>query len=139
MSPEDDEFSSLVRNVKQAWETKDTARDELEQQAQQIFAQIDDYLKRMNQALHAVGAIVQIDTKWQSMADQTLHRVAKVTSTKLSQQLNLDFTTQGSRIFYHSKSYQCPNEIDALKQDINHEVERFLKPPTVRRHNQGLA
>jgi hypothetical protein len=94
MSPEDDEFSSLVRNVKQAWETKDTARDELEQQAQQIFAPIDDYLKRMNQALHAVGAIVQIDTKWQSMADQTLHRVAKVTSTKT-------FATAQSR-FYHS-------------------------------------
>jgi uncharacterized protein YhaN len=128
MSNEHDEFSSLIRNLKQRWDNVDAARDALEQRAKQVFAPIEDYLTRMNQALHAVGASVEIDAKWEHLADQELRRVAKMTATEPTQQLPLDFTVQGSRIFYHNRSYQFLSEIDALKRVICHEAEQFLKP-----------
>jgi hypothetical protein len=37
MSHEHNEFSSLIRNLKQRWDNEDAARDELEQRAKQIF------------------------------------------------------------------------------------------------------
>jgi hypothetical protein len=48
--------------------------------------------------------------------------------TEHTQQLSLDFTVQGSEIFYHNRSYQLLSEIDTLKRVIRHEVEQFLKP-----------
>jgi hypothetical protein len=39
---------------------------------------------RMNQAVHTVGATVEIDPRWESLGDQKIRRTARVTSTKLS-------------------------------------------------------
>jgi hypothetical protein len=128
MSKEHDEFSSLIRNLKQRWDNVDEARDRLEQRAKQVFAPIEDYLARMNQVLYTVGASVEVDARWEHLADQKLRRVARVLVTEHTQQLSLDFMVQGSEIFYHNRSFQRLSEIDALKRLIRHEVERFLKP-----------
>ena len=136
MSNEHDEFASLIRNLKQTWDNVDAARDGLEQRAKQVFAPIEDYLTRMNQVLRTVGASVEIDARWEHLADQKLRRVAKVLVTEHTQQLPLDFTVQGAEISYHNRSYRRRFEIDALKRVIRHEVERFLKP---RLTSRGIA
>jgi hypothetical protein len=139
MSNEHDEFSSLIRNLRRGWDNVNAVRDELEQRAKQVFTPIEGYLTRMNQALHAVGASVEIDATWAHLADQKLRRVAKVTGTDLTQQLSLDFTVQGTQIFYHNRSYEHLSEIDALKRVIRHETERFLMPRlTSRRIEQAI-
>jgi hypothetical protein len=137
MSHEHNEFSSLIRNLKQRWDNEDAARDGLEQRAKQIFleerasqifAPIEDYLTRLDKALHAVGASVEIDAKWEHLADQRLRRVAKVTSPEPTQQLPLDFTIQGASILYHDRRYRLSREIETLMLVITYKVEQFLKP-----------
>jgi hypothetical protein len=49
-----------------------------------------------------------------------------VASTKLSRPLPLDFKLQGALISLGNETYQYPHQIEALKQDIQRQVERFL-------------
>ena len=129
MSDDSDEFSSLIRNVQQARQNKEKQSDLLvEEQAKQIFQPIKEYLMRMNQALHTVGAIVEIDPRWEPLGDQKLRRTARVTSTKLSRPLPLDFTLQGGLISLGNETYQYPHQIEALKHEIRRQVEQFLMP-----------
>ena len=125
MSGENDEFSSLIRNVRQV-QNKEKQSDLLEEQAKQVFQPIKEYLMRMNQALHTVGATVEIDPRWEPLGDQKLRRTARVASTKLSRPLPLDFKLQGALISLGNETYQYPHQIEALKQDIQRQVERFL-------------
>ena len=129
MGNDNDEFSSLIRNVQQARQDKEKQqRDLLEEQARQVFQPIKEYLIRMNQAVHTVGATVEIDPIWEPLGDQKLRRTARVTSTKLSRLLPLDFTLQGALILLGNKTYQYPHQIEALKHEIRHQVEQFLMP-----------
>jgi hypothetical protein len=128
MSNDNDEFSSLIHNVQQARQNKEKQSDLLEEQAKQVFQPIKEYLMRMNQAVHTVGATVEIDPRWEPLGDQKLRRTARVASTKLSRPLPLDFTIQGALILLGDKTYEYPHQIDALKHEIRRQVEQFLMP-----------
>ena len=128
---------SRIRNLKQRWDDEDAVRDQqeqrakqmfLEEQANKIFAPIEDYLTRLDKVLRAVGASVEIDAKWGNLGDQRLRRVAKVTSTEPTQQRPLDFTIQGASILYRDRPYRFPGEIEAFIRVITCEVEQSLQP-----------
>jgi hypothetical protein len=128
---------SRIRHLKQRWDDEDAVRDELErrakqmfleEQANQIFAPIGDYLTRLDKVLRAAGASVEIDAMWEHLGDQRLRRVARVTSTEPTQQLPLDLTIQGASIFYRDRLYRFSHDIEALIRVITREVEQFLKP-----------
>ena len=128
MNSDNDEFSSLIHNVQQARQNKEKQSDLLEEQAKQVFQPIKEYLMRMNQAVHTVGATVEIDPRWELLGEQKLRRTARVASTKLSRPLPLDFTIQGPLILLGNNAYEYPHQIDALKHEIRRQVEQFLMP-----------
>jgi hypothetical protein len=77
---------SRIRHLKQRWDDEDAVRDELErrakqmfleEQANQIFAPIGDYLTRLDKVLRAAGASVEIDAMWEHLGDQRLRRVSE--------------------------------------------------------------
>ena len=103
MSNKHDKSDPSIRNLKQSWDDKDATREKLEQrekqlfledQANQIFAPIEDYFMRLDKVLHRVRASAKIEAMWEHLVDQRLRRVATVTSTDPWQQLRLDFTIQ---------------------------------------------
>jgi hypothetical protein len=51
-----------------------------------------------------------------------------VTSTESKEQLSVDLTIEGARIFYRETSYQLSEGIEALIVAITRDVERFLQP-----------
>jgi hypothetical protein len=126
---------SRIRHLKHRWNEEDAARDELEEQAKrkfleqeanQLFLPIENYLTRLAEVLHAVGASVEVDANWEHLGDQKLRRVAKVRSSKSAQQLPLDFTIQGASIFYGDKRYRFLGGIEALMPVITSDVKQFL-------------
>ena len=137
MSNKHDKSDPAIGNLKQRWDDKDAARDKLEQrekqlfleeQANQIFAPIEDYFMRLDKVLQRVRASAKIEAMWEHVADQRLRRVATVTSTAPWQQLRLEFAIQGVSILYRDKPYRLSREIEALILVITGEVEQFLKP-----------
>jgi hypothetical protein len=137
MSNKHDKSDPSIRNLKQSWDDKDATREKLEQrekqlfledQANQIFAPIEDYFTRLHKVLHRVRASAKIEAMWEHLVDQRLRRVATVTSTDPWHQLRLDFTIQGVSIMYRDKPYRLSREIEALILVITGEVERFLEP-----------
>ena len=134
MKRENENDDLPIRTLKQKWDNEDAARDKLsedslkifrEEQASQIFAPIEDHFARLDQVLHAVGASMVIDPKWEHLPDQRLRRVANVTFRE--HRLSLDFTVQGVNIFFRDTSYRFSRGIEALLPTVNDEVERFLK------------
>ena len=101
-----------------------------EEEASQIFAPIDDYFTRLDQVLHAVGASMVINRKWEHLPDQRLRRVANVAFKE--HRLSLDFTVQGVNIFFRDTPYRFSRGIEALLRTITDDVERFLKPRSKR-------
>src|SRR3954451_12087132 len=100
MSNGEDDHRSPVRNLKQQWKNEDAARDELErqrkksfleQQANEVFAPVDNYLARVHKVLHAFGASVEVASVWEHLDDQKLRRTAKVISADPTQRLLLAF------------------------------------------------
>ena len=80
---------SPIRALKQKWDEEDAARDKQEERAQQMlleeeanqtFAPIEDFLTRLRNVLSATGASVEVDTTWEHLSDRRLHRVARVIS-----------------------------------------------------------
>jgi hypothetical protein len=81
---------SRIRHLKHRWNEEDAARDELEEQAKrkfleqeanQIFAPIENYLTRLVEVLRTAGASVEVDARWEHLGDQKLRRIAKVSSS----------------------------------------------------------
>ena len=135
----DENDDAPIRNLKQKWDNEDAARDKLEQDAQQIFreeqasqifAPVEDYLTRLDKMLHAAGASVVIDPKWEHLPDQRLRRVANITFSE--ERLSLDFMVQGVNIFFRDTPYRFSRGIEALLSTITDDVERFLKPRSKR-------
>ena len=131
------EERASTRSLKQKWDEQDAARDKQEERAQQTFleaeanqtfAPIEEFLMRLNKALSAAGASMEIDTIWQHLGERRLRRVAKVISSNSLQRLPLDFTIHGVSIFYHGKVYRFASGIEALIRVITADVERFLAP-----------
>ena len=126
---------SHIQPLKHRWDQEDAERDELEEQARrkfleqeanQIFSPIENYLTKLAEVLRTAGASVEVDTRWEHLGDQKLRRIAKVSSSKSAQQLPLDFTIQGASIFYRDKRYHFLREIDALMPVITSDVEQFF-------------
>jgi len=126
---------SHSRTLKQRWDEEDAARDKqeeraqqifLEEEANQIFAPIEDYFTRLSKVLSAAGVSVEIDTTWHHLGDRRFRRVVKVTSPKPLQQLSLDFTIQGVSIFYRNRRYSFPGGTEALVPVITSDVEQFI-------------
>lgn len=126
---------SHIQRLKHRWDQEDAERDELEEQARrkfleqeanQIFSPIENYLTKLAEVLRTAGASVEVDARWEHLGDQKLRRIAKVTSSEPAQQLPLDFTIQGASIFYGDKRYHFLREIDALMPVITSDVEQFF-------------
>ena len=137
MSNEQDGDRASIHSLKQRWDERDAAHDKLEarakelfleEQANEIFAPIEECLTRLDNVLRRFDAAVEIDPTWEHLGDQRLRRVAKVRSTQSDQQLSLDFKIHGVRIFHRDKSYRFSRDTEALMRVIVGEVEQFLKP-----------
>jgi hypothetical protein len=68
-----DEHSG-IRELKHRWDEEDKTRDELERQAQrafleqeanELFAPLENYLTRLDKVLHQANAAVEIDPTWE--------------------------------------------------------------------------
>jgi hypothetical protein len=126
---------SHIQRLKHRWDQEDAERDELEEQARrkfleqeanQIFSPIENYLTKLAEVLRTAGASVEVDARWEHLGDQRLRRIAKVSSSESAQQLPLDFTIQRASIFYREKRYHFLGEIDALMPVITSDVEQFF-------------
>ena len=126
---------SHIQRLKHRWDQEDAERDELEEQARrkfleqeanQIFSPIENYLTKLAEVLRTAGASVEVDARWKHLGDQKLSRIAKVSPSESAQQLPLDFTIQGASIFYRDKRYHFLREIDALMPVITSDVEQFF-------------
>jgi len=126
---------SHIQRLKHRWDQEDAERDELEEQARrkfleqeanQIFSPIENYLTKLAEVLRTAGASVEVDARWEHLGDQKLRRIAKVSSSESAQQLPLDFTIQGASIFYGDKRFHFLREIDALMPVITSDVEQFF-------------
>jgi hypothetical protein len=124
---------SRIRHRKHQWDEEDAARDELElearrkfleQEATEIFTSVAAYFTSLAKALRAIGALVELDGHWEHVRDQKLRRTTKLISA--GQQLHVNLTVQGTRIFYRDKSYRIPREIEHLILIITSDVEQFL-------------
>jgi hypothetical protein len=131
MSNDDD-----ADRVKRRWDESDAARDRLEtrtkelfleEQANEIFAPVQDCLTRLDIVLRRFNVSVEIDHTWERFDEQRLRRTAKVKSIQSDRQLSLDFNIHGARIFHLDKCYQFSREIETLVRVIVGEVEQFLK------------
>ena len=137
MSNKHDKSDPSIRNLKQSWDDKDATREKLEQrekqlfledQANQIFAPIEDYFMKLEKVLQRVRASVKIEANREHLADQRLRRVVTLTSTEPWQQLSFDFTIDGASILYRDRPYRFSRGIETLIHVITSEVEEFLKP-----------
>jgi hypothetical protein len=126
---------SRIRHLNRRWNEEDAARDKLEEQAKrkfleqeanQIFAPIENYLTRLAEVLRTAGASVEVDARWEHLGDQKLRRIVKVSSSESAEQLPLDFTIQGASIFYRDKRYRFLREIEALMRVFTSDVEQFF-------------
>jgi hypothetical protein len=127
-----------IRHLKRRWDDDDAVRDErerqtqrlfLEEQANQLFAPIENFLTRLDKVLRTVNGSVEIDGMWEHLGEGRLRRIAKVTSAEPRQQLFFEFTIQGAKIFYRDTFYQFSHGREALIGSITREVEQFFKPP----------
>jgi hypothetical protein len=125
--PMDDEHSPIP-DLKHRWDEEDKTRDEperqaqrafLEQEANELFAPLENYLTRLDKVLHQANAAVEIDPTWEHLDERKLRRTAKIILRETAQQLPLDLTIEGVTIFYRDKPYRFTRAIEALIPVIN--------------------
>jgi len=126
---------SPIRHLKRRWDEEDAARDErerqakrafLEQEANELFAPLENHLIRLGRVLHAANATVEIDPTWEHLGDRKLRRVANVLFKGSAQHLRLDFTIEGVTIFYRDTRYRFTSGIGALIPVLTSDVEQFI-------------
>src|SRR4029077_2759348 len=70
-----DEHSG-IRDLRHRWDEEDKTRDELERQAKrafleqeanELFAPLENYLTRLDKVLHQANAAVEIDPTWEHL------------------------------------------------------------------------
>jgi hypothetical protein len=75
---------SHIQRLKHRWGQEDAERDELEEQARrkfleqeanQIFSPIENYLTKLAEVLRTAGASVEVDARWEHLGDQRLLRI----------------------------------------------------------------
>ena len=84
--PLDDEQSG-IRDLKHRWDEEDKTRDELErqerrafleQEANELFAPLENHLTRLDKVILEANAAVEIDPTWEHLDERKLRRTAKV-------------------------------------------------------------
>ena len=126
---------SAIRDLKHRWDEEDATRDELERQAQrafleqeanELFAPLENYLTRLDKVIQQANAAVEIDPTWEHLDERKLRRTAKVMLRETAQHLPLDLTIEGVTIFYRDKPYRFTRAIEALIPVITSDVEQFI-------------
>ena len=129
-----DEHSG-IRDLKHRWDEEDKTRYEHERQAQrafleqesnELFAPLENYLTRLDKVLHQANAAVEIDPTWEHLDERKLRRTAKVILRETAQHLPLDLTIEGVTIFYRNRPYRFTRAIEALIPVITSDVEQFI-------------
>ena len=117
MSHED----SPIRRLMHRWDDEDATRDAkeaqakrafLEQEANQLFTPLENYLSRLDKVIHGANATVEVDPIWQHLDDRKLRRGAQVIFMESA--LPLDLTIEGVTIFYRNTPYRFTRAVDAL-------------------------
>jgi hypothetical protein len=131
----DDEHSG-IRDLNRRWDEEDKTRDELERQARrafleqeanELFAPLENYLTRLDKVIHEANAAVEIDPTWEHLDERKLRRTAKVILRETAQQqLPLDLTIEGVTIFYRNRPYRFTRAIEALIPVITSDIEQFI-------------
>jgi hypothetical protein len=133
--PMDDEHSPPIRDLKHRWDEEDKTRDELERQAKrafleqeanELFAPLENYLTRLDKVIHQANAAVEIDPTWEHLDERKLRRTAKVILRETAEHLSLDLTIEGATIFYRNRPYRFTRAIEALIPVITSDVEQFI-------------
>jgi hypothetical protein len=126
---------SRIRHLRHRWDEEDAARDELERQAKrafleqeanELFAPLENYLTRLDKVIHVANAAVEIDPTWEHLDDRKLRRTAKVILRETAQHLPLDLTIEGVTIFYRNRPYRFTRAVEALIPLITSDVEQFI-------------
>jgi len=126
---------SPIRDLKHRWDEEDKRRDELERQAKRafleqeankLFAPLENYLTRLDKVLHAAEASVEVDTAWEHLGDQKLRRMGRVRLKESGENLPLDFTIEGATIIYRKRSYRFTRAVEELIPAITSDVEQFI-------------
>ena len=132
--PMDDEHSP-IRHLKHLWDEEDKTRDELErqerrafleQEANELFAPLENYLTKLEKVLHQANAAVEIDPTWEHLDERKLRRTAKVILRETAQHLPLDLTIEGVTIFYRNRPYRFTRAIEELIPVLNSDIEQFI-------------
>jgi hypothetical protein len=126
---------SRIRHLRHRWDEEDAARDELERQAKrafleqeanELFAPLENYLTRLDKVIRVANAAVEIDPTWEHLDDRKLRRTAKVILRETAQHLPLDLTIEGVTIFYRNRPYRFTRAVEALIPLITSDVEQFI-------------
>ena len=126
---------SGIRDLKRRWDEEDKTRDELERQAQrafleqeanELFAPLENYLTKLEKVLHQANAAVEIDPTWEHLDERKLRRTAKVIFRETAEHLSLDLTIKGVTIFYRNRPYRFTRAMEALIPVITSDVEQFI-------------
>jgi hypothetical protein len=126
-----------IQKLKAKWNDEDFQRHNLEKEARkrfleseadQTFAQLQDFLTRLGKVLGAAGGSMEISPEWEHLNDYKLRRIIKVLSSDSAEEFLVDLTVQGVSIFYHDKPYRFSIGIRALIGAITSDVEQFLTP-----------
>jgi hypothetical protein len=126
---------SRIRHLKCRWDEEDAERDKLERQAKrafleqeanQLFAPIENHLINMGKVLDAANAAVEIDLTWRHLGEEQLRRTARVISRDTAVELPLDFTIERVTIFYRNRPYRFTSGIEALIPVLTSDVEQFI-------------
>ena len=132
--PMDDEHSSIP-DLKHRWDEEDKTRDELErlakrafleQEANELFAPLENYLTALEKVLHQANAAVEIDPTWEHLDERKLRRTAKVILRETAEHLSLDLTIEGVTILYRNRPYRFTRAIEALIPVLNSDIEQFI-------------
>jgi hypothetical protein len=134
-----DDENSGIRDLSRRWDEEDKTRDELERQARrafleqeanELFAPLENYLTRLDKVLHGANAAIEIDPTWEHLDERKLRRTAKVMFRETAQHLSLDLTLEGSTIFYRNTPYRFTRAVEALIPVITADVEQFITAQT---------
>jgi hypothetical protein len=126
---------SGIRRLLHRWDEEDATRDAkearakrafLEQEANQLFAPLEDYLTKLDRVLQAANASVEVQPTWEHLGERKLRRTAKVILRETAQHLPLDLTIEGVTIFYRNRPYRFTRAVEALIPLITSDVEQFI-------------
>jgi hypothetical protein len=131
------EEHSRIRHLRHRWDEEDAIRDALERQAKrafweeeanELFAPVENHLRRLGTVIYAANATLEVDPTWEHLGEQKLRRTAKVMFIETAEYLPLYFTIERVTIFYGGRHYRFTSGIETLIPVITSDVEQFITP-----------